>query len=355
LNAPDLQPAGATGSPLPRFLITIDTEGDNLWAKPREVTTRNSRFLPRFQELCEAHGLKPTYLVNHEMARCPVFVELARDARARGTAEVGMHLHAWDSPPLEPLTADDLHHHPYLIEYPEPIMRRKIAHLTGLLEDTFGVKMTSHRAGRWAFDATYAELLMEHGYTVDCSVTPHVSWRGHAGAPGGAGGSDYRDFPEEPYLIARQRPGGAGTAALLEVPVTIRERGDALSRWLEGRTAERNPVRRVVNRLRPFRAWLRPNGWNRRSMLWLVERVAEERAPCAEFMLHSSEFMPGGSPTFPDERSIESLYRDLECLFAAVRGRFVGATLKEFHRWLGERAGPLRQGPTPARAIPAPA
>jgi hypothetical protein len=26
---------------------------------------------------------------------------------ARGTAEVGMHLHAWNSPPTEPLTADD--------------------------------------------------------------------------------------------------------------------------------------------------------------------------------------------------------------------------------------------------------
>jgi hypothetical protein len=197
---------------------------------------------------------------------------------------------------------------------------------------------------------------MEHGYAVDCSVTPHVSWQGHAGAPGGAGGTDYRDFPEEPYLIPRRHPGGTGTAALLEVPVTIREREDALSRWLEGRTAERNPVRRAVNRLRPFRAWLRPNGWNRRSMLWLVERVAKERAPYAEFMLHSSEFMPGGSPTFPDERSIENLYRDLECLFAAVRGRFVGATLAEFHRWLGGRAGPpLRHGPTPARAIPVPA
>lgn len=46
------------------FLITVDTEGDNLWQwKPGEkITTENSLFIPRFQELCEKYGLIPTYL-----------------------------------------------------------------------------------------------------------------------------------------------------------------------------------------------------------------------------------------------------------------------------------------------------
>ncbi len=35
------------------FIITIDTEGDNPWANPREITTRNAEYLPRFQSLCE--------------------------------------------------------------------------------------------------------------------------------------------------------------------------------------------------------------------------------------------------------------------------------------------------------------
>ena len=47
-------------SPRPAFLVTIDTEGDDLWSRPREIGTRNAAFLPRFQALCEAHGLKPT-------------------------------------------------------------------------------------------------------------------------------------------------------------------------------------------------------------------------------------------------------------------------------------------------------
>ena len=34
----------------PRLVITIDTEGDNAWARPRVATTRNAEYVPRFQE-----------------------------------------------------------------------------------------------------------------------------------------------------------------------------------------------------------------------------------------------------------------------------------------------------------------
>lgn len=47
-------------------------------------------------------------------------------------------------------------------------------------------------------------------------------------------------------------------------------------------------------------------------------------------MLHSSEFMPAGSPTFPDARSVERLYADLEALFERGSALFAGATLAEF-------------------------
>jgi len=43
------------------FIITIDTEGDNLWANPREITTHNAAYLPRFQSLCERFRFKPVY------------------------------------------------------------------------------------------------------------------------------------------------------------------------------------------------------------------------------------------------------------------------------------------------------
>ena len=51
-------------------------------------------------------------------------------------------------------------------------------------------------------------------------------------------------------------------------------------------------------------------------MLAILHRAREERWPCVQFALHSSELMPGGSPTFRTEDSIERLYEDLEALFA---------------------------------------
>src|SRR6185295_9776816 len=183
------------------FIITIDTEGDNLWARPREITTRNAECLPRFQALCERFEFKPVYLTNYEMARSRFFVGFARDVIARGAGEVGMHLHAWYSPPFVPLSSDDMHYQPYLIEYPEAVIRDKIRFLTDMLEDRFERKMLSHRAGRWAFDARYAAALLEAGYRVDCSVTPGVDWRRNPGATNGRGGADYRHFPAQPYFL----------------------------------------------------------------------------------------------------------------------------------------------------------
>lgn len=314
----------------PAFLITIDTEGDNFWAAPREITTRNAAFLPRFQALCEKYRLKPTYLTDYEMASSPGFREFARDVLKRGTGEIGMHLHAWNSPPLEELTADDYRYQPYLIEYPEQLIRKKVDFLTRLLEDTFGVKPTSHRAGRWSFNEVYARILVEAGYRVDCSVTPHVSWRHSKGDPARAGGTDFSQFPEKPYTVDLKDISQAGGSSLLELPMTILRSESAALRRIGGLLPERSLPSRAWNRLFPPIYWLRPNGRNLRQMLRVLERVLREGRSYAEFMLHSSEFMPGGSPTFRTAEAVERLYDDLEQLFSSASANFGGATLCEF-------------------------
>jgi hypothetical protein len=311
----------------PSFIITIDTEGDNLWGRTAEITTRNVAFLPRFQRLCERYEFKPTWLTNYEMAMDPMFVEFGRDLVARGRGEIGMHLHAWNSPPVAPLTNDDMRHHPYLIEYPVAVMREKIAVMTQLLDEQFGLKMLSHRAGRWAFDQRYAQLLVDFGYIADCSVTPGVSWQMHRGSPDGAGGSDYRQFPNQPYYLDLNNIARAGGSPLLEVPMTTRpSRLAALLPWSYSLPG----VRRVAYRLAPDVHWLRPNGHNLSAMRRLVRQAVRENCCHLEFMLHSSELMPGGSPTFRTEASIEKLYDDLDVLFSDIATAFCGETLGGF-------------------------
>lgn len=325
----------------PAFLITIDTEGDAIWSRPRQILARNAEFLPRFQALCERYGFKPTYLTNYEMAESPAFLEFGRDLLRRGAGEIGMHLHAWNSPPHHDLTGDDYHHQPFLIEYPAAVMEAKIAHMTALLAERFGTPMRSHRAGRWAMDARYMALLLKYGYEVDCSVTPTVSWRQTTGDPSGGGGTDYRAFPAQAYYIDPAAPHCPGTSNLLELPATI----VAAYPLLE--TLARTPLRAItpLARLAARRHWLRPNGANLQPLLRLVRRQVRLGKPYIEFVLHSSEFMPGGSPIFPTADSIERLYEHLELLFAAIAPHFQGATLSEYAAGVRRGDSPALRGP----------
>lgn len=321
----------ADGGGRPAFLVTVDTEGDNLWSRPRTITTRNAGYLPRFQALCEKYRLKPTYLTNWEMSQSPEFVELGRDILRRGVGEIGMHLHAWNSPPVVPLTSDDDRFQPYLIEYPEQQIREKVQVMTNTLADIFGRRPTSHRAGRWAFDETYARILIDEGYTTDCSVTPHICWRFCKGSPAKPGGTDYTSFRESPYYLDPTDIRRPGSSPLLELPVTVIQTRrytapvEALRRGLAGSFFGT----RVMRKAFPNTAWLMPTGSNGSDLLRVLDIVRRQHRPYAQFVIHSSELMPGGSPKLPDQRAIDLLYQDIEALFAAAED-FAGQTVAEF-------------------------
>jgi hypothetical protein len=267
------------------------------------------------------------------MVHSPRFQEFGRDVLARGTCEIGLHLHAWDSPPLVPLTEDDSRYHPYLTEYPEGQMREKVQVLTAVLEDTFGVKMVSHRAGRWSFDETYARILIENGYRVDCTVTPHVSWKSNQGSPGGNGGPDFSRFPETAYFLDLEDISRPGDSTLLELPVTIIPRHyPPTLEILRTAMGKSGPSARVAARLFPACNWLRPTSTARETaLLDILSTARNEMRSYVEFMLHSSELMPGGSPIFPSSDSIEALYSDLEALFASASEAFQAQTLGEHY------------------------
>ncbi|MBF0290428.1 MAG: deacetylase [SAR324 cluster bacterium] len=312
-------------------LITIDTEGDNLWSGSKTTTTKNAQYLPRFQILCERYGLKPTYLTNYEMALSPVFQEFGKDLIHRQAGEIGMHLHAWNNPPLSPLTSDDMKFHPYLIEYPLDVVREKITVMTDLLEETFEVKMVSHRAGRWSFNEIYAQILIEKGYHVDCSVTPFVSWKTHVGDPSQAGGTDYSQFQTEAYHIDPQNIARTGKSPLLEIPMTVAPLQNKAVYWMNKKLKKNTLLQKGMNRISPP-VWFRPKKGNLMETIALIQQSLRQKKKYVQFMLHSSELMPGGSPTFPQNDDIEKLYDDLETMFGVLQERFIGMTLNEFYQ-----------------------
>jgi hypothetical protein len=322
------------------FLITVDTEGDNLWAKPRNITTQNARCLPRFQSLCERYRLRPTYLVNWEMATCPVFQEFGRNVLARRAAEIGMHLHAWNSPPLTALTQDDFLYQPYLHEYPEQLIREKVKVMTATLAETFEITPVSHRGGRWSFNETYARVLMEYQYRIDCTVTPHMSWSRMMGDPRGGGGPDFSDFPESAYLVDPSDVSRPGDSPLLEVPVTV-----VVPRYRKPVAATKAVLKtggplasRIAARFFPDHVRMTPNGRNRARLLSSLRTVRREGRDYVQLSLHSSELLQRGSPSFTTTEELERLYDDLAAIFEYAQKGYTGCTLSDYYERYIRRA-----------------
>ena len=201
--------------------------------------------------------------------------------------------------------------------------------------------MASHRAGRWSFNETYARILVDHGYRVDCSVTPYVSWASILGNPAGNGGTDFSRFPDTAYFVDLNDIRRPGDSPLLELPVTIVP--PSYPGVLEAaRTllAHHRFGARVAGRFFPSCLWLRPTRRNRKALLHILAMARQEQRPYVEFTLHSSELMPGGSPAFPSRESIEALYDNLEALFTAAQDVFEGYTLRDYYgRLAPPRAG----------------
>lgn len=131
------------------FIITIDTEGDNLWAyhKGDPIKTENVKFIPRFQDLCNQYGFKPVWLTNYEMIMSDEYVDYIKKPLAKGQCEIGIHVHAWNNPPFYELNGK-YNGNPYLIEYPDDVMHAKFKAIYDLIYERLGVKVKSHRSGR---------------------------------------------------------------------------------------------------------------------------------------------------------------------------------------------------------------
>ncbi len=297
------------------FIITIDTEGDNLWnvkdteAKIKNITNKNGDYIWRFQELCEKYAFIPTYLTNYEMSQSESFIELAKEGIRKKSLEIGMHMHAWNSPPYYPLKFEKGGNNAYLGEYPKNIIYQKMDLLKKSLQDIFSIKITSHRGGRWYLDSYIIEILEELGFVVDCTISPGINWRNNVGYTRNSKGSNWKRYKDIPFYLKTGNVFGC-RKRLLEVPVTIK--------YLK--EDDKN-------------IWLRPTGQNIKDLFWIVNNALESDARYIEFMLHSSELMPGGSPTFKTSNSIKHLYDDLEVLFQFISKNFIGIGITDFARF----------------------
>jgi hypothetical protein len=308
------------------LIITVDTEADNQWVNYDETSFVNIEFLPPFQTLCEKYGFPPTYLVTYRVANNPLAIEILSRWQADGRAEIGAHLHPWANPPIQDENAVEMQH-VYPSELADEWLKNKLVGLTETIQANLKIRPTSYRAGRWGFDQRQADILGDLGYTADCSISPKLSWKNDLGKLDGAGGPDFTFEPVMPHML---------NAKVMEVPVTILFTG-----WFKKENSAvgnfylnlpNGFLKKNMNRLFFRETWLRIfsgtdlDDWQR------LYRAAEvNHLPVLEFMIHSSELMPGGSPYAKTAKAVENIYRRLNELFDLLQSKGVeGITLSGF-------------------------
>lgn len=296
------------------FIITVDTEGDNQWNiyNGQDITTENANFIPRFQEMCEGFGFKPVYLVNYEMANNDFLMDYLKKKQKEGVCEIGTHLHSWNSPPEHELERK-FEGNPYITEYPEQIVYEKIDFMTKLIESKVGIRPVVHRAGRWASSDCMFDILSELEYIADCSVVSGCNMLNYPGKTVSYG-FDYRTYPNEAYLVKDN---------LIEIPMTVKH----IQHTLAGKSIKNRAKNLIVGKDR----WLRPAISTVKEMKLNIDERVENGSDYAEFMIHSTELMPGGSPYFKNSRDVEREYKDMRTIFTyAVQCGFEGITMRDY-------------------------
>ena len=276
------------------IIITVDTEADDQWRKDAPPTIENVFALDRFQNLCERYGMPATYLLTFEVASDVCAAEQFRAWREKG-AEIGAHLHPWTTPPI---TKGEGATRTFPSQLDDAALRAKFETLTDKVSEITGEHPTSYRAGRWGFDTRQSELLKEHNYLIDLSITPGISWK--KGEEPDESGPDFTHESVAPHML---------NDAVLEVPMTILYAG-------------------LLHRLRWLRIFENTTPGNLRSVLRAARRLD---LPVVVFMIHSSELVAGKSPYVKTPEALECVYRNIEALFnTCMKENISGITASDF-------------------------
>jgi hypothetical protein len=304
------------------FFITIDTEPDNQWINESFDSCENIRYLPRFQELCEKYGFKPVYLTEYNVAKDSFFRHYIGKKAAEGYCEIGIHPHAWSTPPYIEITSNDKKNKPFLIDYPIDIMIEKFKNIFNLITETFHENLISHRAGRFAFNHEYLAILKTNKIKIDCSVLPYeiilpssLETRNSL---------SFMDIHPKGYEMSIKNISKPGNSGVCQIPITV------VNKNINVRKILFYASRRIAVKYFPNYV-LRPSRNNIKDLLFIVDYAIKHNFDYLEFIHHSSELMPGCSPTFNCVEDIEKLYHDLETLFSYISQQYIGMTFREYY------------------------
>jgi hypothetical protein len=319
------------------LVVSVDTEEDT-WIPTRAgVTVENVRELRRLSRFFDRLQVRTTYFTTYQVATRPWAVAILREICDGGRAEIGAHLHPWNTPPVhEPLSPRNT----MMKNLAPELQLEKLERLTSVLGDAFGARPSAFRAGRFGLGVDAVRALLACGYQVDSSVTPFVNWEATDDGPNFVGAS------LDAYRIGTGRDlrVPAPDGRLVEIPITsgynrfASWRWPALHRVLHTGLARALHLAGVASRLGlAKRTVLRPEAESVRDMLALSRGALAGGVRHLHLFFHSVTLQPGLSPWTSSAQDVERVYarinRYLEGLSRMACLRF--ATVSEACRALG--------------------
>lgn len=295
------------------FTVTVDTEEEWDWNRgwpTSDLSLKNIELLPRFQEFCDRYGFAATYFTDHAVLASPAARETVLSLAERPNVEIGMHIHPWNTPPIngcKPIRARET----FIRNLPLADIKEKLA----TVYDAFhAVQLapTSFRGGRYSSGGPVHDFLQDHGFVADASICPFSCWADD-GAP------DYHANGLEPRRLS---PKKAGQTALWEIPLTLAFTRRPFHLWsrlyriVEESWLSKLRLIGIVERLGIVRkVWLNFESPLSLRMTELLERLQDSSVQCICFTLHSSSLLPGGNPFTPTKDDAARLFERVDSAF----------------------------------------
>jgi len=294
--------------------ITIDTECDKSvdWSNSNPLTYKSvTHGIPNIlQPIFKKFKIKPTYFLSPEVIEnqecIDVFLGILDDC------ELGTHLHAdYIEPEKTFSNFGGKETHAFQTDFSPQIEFNKLKNLTNSFYQAFKFSPAVFRSGRYAANKNTIQSLINLGYKVDSSFTPHMKWISPQGNV-----IDHGSSPEQPYFCNPKNIYQESESTLLEIPITI------------------------VNTKRFFflnkKVWLRPKFASLAEVKKIFECIKSKYKNndfiIFNMMFHSQEIIPNASPyTRNDNEVIEYLSFLDEVFKLAQKEGIMFSTLEEIY------------------------
>jgi hypothetical protein len=307
-----------------KLVISVDVEEEGLFSGQYPRTppgVSNVAALNRLQFIPREFGFPLTLLVSYQVALDPGACRVLAHWQETYGAEIGVHLHPWNTPPFADLP------------YPEPIpsqllpaslLRDKLAALVRQVQGSLGVTPRSFRMGRFDWGPRVMARLPEFGLRVDSSIVPLT-----------AKSSNPEDFlaPADPFPLAVP---GLAAPQIIEVPLTMVPLMAGTPAMIMRLAAALPPAwgRRLRDRFRYLGAVGVHPAWYPLASMQLAARLHRRRGGrVLTLFFHSSELQPGATRLFPTEAAANLLVGKIRIFLNWLSQTWTmeGATLSDLY------------------------